>query len=271
LDKSTKSHENDRYYCARNILGIVHAVLVGFPCMVCLFAFIDEPWRIQYTTATAGHIDACAASPPMEEWNTSAQVMALAGLAFTTFTTADAIISGIHGLLTIEYAIHHAAFIGCGVIIRTNCMLPFTAAALLSMEVSTPFLNYLIFFRHRGDKYKRGVIVSGLLFLVTYFLFRIIFNMYATVELIVVASYGMALPQSVPVWQGYFLIAAVCVGASLQLFWLPGIWRSMGGKLRALIQKGDCSTGDCEDPAKVKLLNCEAEDDEEGCNNKYVS
>ena len=50
--------------------------------------------------------------------------IAFAGLAFTTFTLADVVISVLHRLAGVDYIVHHVAFITAGAIIRGNCMLP---------------------------------------------------------------------------------------------------------------------------------------------------
>lgn len=228
---STKPHENNKFYCARNILGIIHATVVGIPSFVVLLVYFGSSPKAKF--AVSDHVATCSL-PGFAEYDAMQQTTALAGLMFTTFTLADLIVGSIHGLNTWDYIWHHISFIGAGVLFRGNCMLPFNGAALLAMEVSTPFLNWMIFFRHRGASYKTHVVVSGVLFLLTYIVFRIIINIYATLVLIIFVV-GNGGPENVPRWQTHLLIVAVVSGAILQLFWLPKIWEAFADRIRALI------------------------------------
>eukprot|EP00440_Ansanella_granifera_P009694 gb/GFBE01010505.1/.p1 GENE.gb/GFBE01010505.1/~~gb/GFBE01010505.1/.p1 ORF type:complete len:335 (+),score=68.22 gb/GFBE01010505.1/:1-1005(+) len=248
VGSSTKPHENDRYWCARNVLGIVHALFISaisLPALWLLLFQADSTVQLA-TTTHLGHCKVDERDTELLPWETTLQAVAVAGLAFTTFTLADIFISLAHGLATADYIVHHIAFVIAGVIIRGNCMLPLNAAILMAMEVSTPFLNWLMFFRHRGEHYKLQVMVAGSSFFATFLLFRVVLNTYGTVLLLHDQAQGLAVPAKVPAWQSNFLVVAVTAGALVQMWWLPGICRQFGSKLMALISCGTCDISEDE-------------------------
>eukprot|EP00439_Symbiodinium_sp_Y106_P063481 s394_g9.t2 len=157
VDPSTKEHENDRYWCTRDVIGIIHALVI---CVISLpplyFLLIDGYTGMQF--ASTNHLATCKVNsdldPDLVQWEKTMEAVALAGLIFTSFTMADLIVLFLHRLATLDYVVHHIAFLAAGLIIRSNCMLPLNAAILMSMEVSTPFLNWVMIFRHRGERYK---------------------------------------------------------------------------------------------------------------------
>merc|ERR1719424_2728269 len=113
--------------------------------------------------------------------------------------------------------IHHFAFIAAGLLMRSHCMLPFNAAVLLSMEVSTIPLSYFLLYRHRGDAFKFRSLVSGVAFAISFLLMRIVMNTYGTYLLWKNWSDGSVLSVDVlPQWQSQLLLAAVTVGAVMQ-------------------------------------------------------
>jgi hypothetical protein len=237
LPPSSKEHENDKYWIARDVIGIIHALLVSALCVPAAFEFLEAPDWVQF--ASSSHLANCrvdGADIELLPWNFAGQAVALSGLAFTTFTLADAIVSVAHGLATVDYIIHHIAFVTAGMIIRGHCMLPFNAAVLMGMEASTPFLNYFHLVRHRGDVFRIRVIVCGISFFVLFLLWRIGFNLYATAHLWIVHIKGFAIPAHVPQWQARFLMVAVTAGAGVQFFWLPSICKLFMSRLRDLLK-----------------------------------
>merc|ERR1719220_2306939 len=91
----------------------------------------------------------------------------------------------VHGFATPDYIAHHVGFIVAGGFLRAHCFLYYEALILLSMEVSTPFLNVFLVLRHRGDKYQPAAKVCGMSFLLTYVFFRLILNVYGVYKLVV--------------------------------------------------------------------------------------
>jgi len=250
VDPSTKPHENDRYWCARNVLGIVHAILIILLSVPSMLVLVFEGGHdVQF--AFSNHVATCSVMeghPEQVEYRLWLQAIAAGGLAFTTFTLVDIFISLGHGLASADYIIHHIAFVTAGIIIRGYCMLPLTASILMAMEVSTPFLNWLMFFRHRGEKYKFQVVISGSCFFATFLLFRVFLNTYGTVVLLISEANGTALPAKVDQWQTIFLMVAVTAGALVQFYWLPGICYAFGTNLWALLTTGTTAKDELSKP-----------------------
>lgn len=63
-------------------------------------------------------------------------------------------------------------------------------------------------------------------------MFRIVLNTYAALCLL--WNRRVALPPTVPSWQGHFLVIAIAVGSALQFFWYPGIARTFVRGLQGL-------------------------------------
>lgn len=257
---SGKPHENNRHWCARNVLGTIHAAFVSALSVPALVMILRAPGSVQF--GDSQHLATCRADesqPELHAWDDVGQAIALAGLAFATFTLADIVILLVHGLATADYMVHHAAFLVAAVIIRGHCMLPLNSAVLMSMEVSTPFLNYMALVRHRGDGYRWRVIVCGTLFVITFLITRIGLNTYGTVMLWSYTLRGIAEPQEVPVWQRWLLLVAVTAGAGVQLLWLPGILNSFVSRLWMLVTKGECATGEDSEGTRSPASSAGAE------------
>jgi hypothetical protein len=222
LKKSTKLHENDRNWTARNVLGIVHAVLISGICVPCFVMFLDAPSDVRFDASP--HIADCRVDrgdTGAMPWDFAGQAIAIAGIAFTTFTIADVFISTLYGLSSRDYRIHHTAFITVGLMVRSNCMLPYNAAILLSMECSTPFLNFWTLVMNRGADYSWSTCVSGAAFVVLFLAIRIVLNTYGAVYLIV--NHDIAMPPWVPESIFWFLLVAITVGAGVQYCWLHSV------------------------------------------------
>lgn len=245
IPASAKAHENCRYWCARNVIGILHAMLVGGLSVVSLMFFLGAADEWQF--ASSNDLATCAVPGASRELDMAAQGVALAGLAFTTFTLADLFISAKHGFASVDYVIHHVAFISAGVVIRGHCMLPLNASILLAMEVSTPFLNWVTLFRHRGG-YNLSVVIAGVCFLATFIMFRVVLNTYGAAVLWTFRKSSM--PPNLSGFEAWFLIVVVSIGALLQLFWLKPITRMFCDELKKLHGEAEGSTVDGRDPAK---------------------
>jgi len=223
IPQSSKAYENNRHWVARDVLGIVHAIIVCGLILPPLVIMLNAPDHIRFG---AGDFLGTCASATYPDYNLIGQAIALGGLVFSAFIFADVVISMLHGLATLDYYVHHAVFLAAGVIIRGHCMLPLNAAILLSMEASTPFLNFMLFFRNRGPRYTFAVRVTGILFVVLFVAFRLALNTYGAILLW--RSRDFAYPDGVPRWQSMFLLGAVQVGSALQFYWFPAIARTFG-------------------------------------------
>merc|ERR1719517_73132 len=89
----------------------------------------------------------------------------------------------LHGFASVDYIFHHVCFIIAGLIIRSSCMLPFNAAVMMAMEITTPLLNFGLLYRHRGLSICAAA-VSGSFFLFFYIALRLVLNSWAAVELV---------------------------------------------------------------------------------------
>jgi len=222
IPPSTKSFEDNPYYCARSVLGIIHAIVIAGATVPAFFVLLPASDDLRYPWCT----NFAFCSPPEDDalhlpLAFVYEAIAQAGLAFTCFTFVDLIISVVHDLAEWDYYVHHAAFVVCGVLIRSNCMLPFNAAALMAMEVSTPFLNSMLYFRHRGERYTFIVTWTGIAFFVLFVVFRLGLNTYATFTLLW-KRVSIAPPYVHP-WVFDFLVVALLTGSAVQFFWFPRI------------------------------------------------
>lgn len=257
LGQSKKPHEN-RYWVARTVLGIAHAKLVTLLALPAFIKFLSASQDTRFGTCD-----------PMGEpygmdlhaWNMEYRQVAMAGLVFTTFTAVDMVLSWVHGLATIDYVIHHMAFVAAGLIIRLNCMLLFNASILLSTEASTVFLNIALLFRNRGPQYKCRVLFSGLAFMVTYFVLRIGVGTYGTVLLWQAYVNGYSWPEHyIPVWQQACVLGGLTVGSAIQFYWLPPILHAflrsaIGGKQEEEATDGDDEADKVPETVSQKLDN----------------
>lgn len=254
---SEKAHENCPYWSSRHFLGIIHAIVVSSVALWCLVQLWSAPNDVKF--GSSSHLATCKAESDtaFADWESVGEAIAVAGLAFTTFTFTDILISFTHGLLAVDHFVHHVAFVLAGLVIRGQCILPFNAALLLSMEVSTPFLNCLLFFRHRGDRWKPLLVICGASFFVSYVVFRLFLNTYGTGLLWSKTHGNDAFPGRVPEVQVYFLLLALTIGACVQLYWFPAVARGFGANLMALLSTGEIDDSaievDDESPGKVSL------------------
>lgn len=225
LPVSSKPFENDRFWSARIWLGILHSCFVSIIALPSFVVLSSAPANVQYGASRL--VASCASEAADDLHDFFCRAIALAGLAFTTFTCMDVVVCSVHRLWTLDYFLHHVAFIIAGVIIRSHCMLNYTASMLLAMEASTPFLNFMLFFRNRGQRFQFHVTVSGGVFFILFVLLRLILNTYGAVLLWI----NRETPIGVPAWQVWFVLVAVSLGAAVQFFWFPKILRIFISKL----------------------------------------
>jgi len=213
-----KAHENCKFWVARSIIGIFHATLVSCLVLPALPALFAAPEGVVF--GWSENVDTCGQSM-FPEVDVEGRRVALAGLAFAAFIATDLIISGLHGMATLDHMVHHVAFLAAGLVMRGHCILPLNAAILLAMEVSTPFLNFMLLFRNRGAGFTLVVQAAGIAFVLLFVAFRLVLNTYGAVFLW--QHRAVAMPAAVPDWQRWFLLAAVAAGSALQFFWFPAI------------------------------------------------
>lgn len=266
FSKSSKEHENERCWIAKALSSFAHACVVSPMTVPAVFILWNAPDEIKY--GHSKHLAWCRVEPldGMEQYVFIWQTVAFAGLLFTAWVTSDLIVSILHGVTTPDQIVHHCSFILAGLIIRQHCFIPFCAAILLAMEVSSPFLNIMLVFRHRGDEYGNLVKVSGVFFVIFFFVFRLLLNTYGAILLVVHAK--EFLWPLVTMFEFFFLIFAVGAGSAVQFFWYPGIAKIFLTNLQALLTGGsaDAHKEDIEaseNPGKSIMVERDSDSDSE--------
>jgi hypothetical protein len=253
LPQSSKEHENSRWWSAWQASGTVHAILASAIALPAMFRLLMADDQIRFLSTD--NIQWCVPDENEAEYNllqeaglvNSMTEIATVGLMFTVFTTVDLFVALIHGLAGMDYIIHHVAFVLAGIILRSNCILPFNAAILISMELSNLPLNYMSFFRHR-EGFDLSVKISSAIFAISFFTFRILLNTYGTVVLL--WREDVSLPVRVPAWQRCFLLMALGAGALLQFWW--------GSKVIQAVVKAHRRRKPTEEHMGYKLLDTDA-------------
>lgn len=149
-----------------------------------------------------------------------------AGVWFFTFLCVDTVLMVAHGFVTREILLHHAIFGAVCYFLLTTCSTPFVAAALLSQELSTPFLNVFLLLREfKGMGYMPTQVVF-VLFALTFFATRVCINGYATCLYVSEvlhnlhdASSGAASPFVISVAEQIVLALVLLGGLALQINW----------------------------------------------------
>lgn len=254
VKESSYPHENNPYWCAKNVTVSLMSAAVGVVAVVAQILLMHESSYIQF--GSSNNLAFCAvdstAGADLQQYQWSAELVAMAGLAFTTYTLSDIIISLVHGLAELDYIVHHMAFVCAGAIIRSNCMLPLNASILLAMEISTPCLNWVLIFRHR-EGYSNSTMVASILFTVSFLVTRVGFNTYGAIILWVYREKTM--PPTVPLWTAWSLIFALSVGVAIQFFWLPPIIRALYNIFNKKGSKGDKAALEAAETAKEAALD----------------
>mmetsp|Transcript_45887 Transcript_45887/g.109281 ORF Transcript_45887/g.109281 Transcript_45887/m.109281 type:complete len:330 (-) Transcript_45887:186-1175(-) len=228
---SSKDHENDRYWCARTVLGILHAIVVSVLAIPCGIMLLGADAYAQF--GYSYDIALCEPDPHdarLAAWRWEGMLVAYAGLIFTSFILADVVVSALHKLASWDYMLHHIIFATAAILIRGHCILPLNAAILLAMELSTPCLNYVMLLRHRplsNEWLSSTLFPTGICFMVLFVAIRLVLGVYGVILL-----WENRWRLLIPTWQVYFLLAAVTAGLALQLFWFPAIFATFWTKLR---------------------------------------
>jgi len=170
--KSTVASENSPYWGSCTIMSTVNAVISASVCVPAAYYYLWKSPEQWFNSAMP--IDFCYDTTAVG-FTEAAVAVALVGQSFSIRTAIDMLLQFIHGLLTVEEAIHHVIYILAGFLVRRHCMMPMNAAILMSMEISTPFLNYYLFFRTRYP-FSKDVNVAKTIFGVLFLAFRILLN-----------------------------------------------------------------------------------------------
>lgn len=227
---STVKHENSVYWGACIFMSSVNAMIstiIGLPCGIYLFVMMPESMWFFGHLGVDVEFDFCTTL-----LGSVGRVIAFAGQSFTIRIVVDWVLQLTHRLLTVEESIHHAIFFIAGVLLRSNCMLPLNTCILMSMEASTPALNYYLFFRKRYP-FSSDVNNAKIIFSILFCIFRLGFGTYgAYLFLRGYCSSSFAMPVDLPAWEQYAMCIIFLAGTMLQWFWgfkiLQGILQHFG-------------------------------------------
>eukprot|EP00928_Gymnodinium_smaydae_P065623 TRINITY_DN48726_c0_g1_i1.p1 TRINITY_DN48726_c0_g1~~TRINITY_DN48726_c0_g1_i1.p1 ORF type:complete len:311 (-),score=19.50 TRINITY_DN48726_c0_g1_i1:63-995(-) len=225
--QSSKKHENVKYWNVAQITSFIHACLVTALSVPALIELSLSPSAAKFPPME-GEQPTCSIPAGHDYFAPFADIyhaLGLSGIAFTTHIVSDIFTSLLHGLATPSMVVHHIAFVVAGAIIRGHCMLPFNSAALMAMEASTPFLNFMMVFRNRGDAYASLVRISGYTFLVLFVIVRLGMNTYGVA--IMWINHATIAPPSIATWQIRFVLVAVTVGALVQYFFFVQVVKNL--------------------------------------------
>mmetsp|Transcript_103536 Transcript_103536/g.322587 ORF Transcript_103536/g.322587 Transcript_103536/m.322587 type:complete len:379 (+) Transcript_103536:71-1207(+) len=245
LGPSTNDLENNRYWTARTILYVFHSLFVA--CLAVPAVWILYPAANEVRFASSSHLATCELGPERSLYSEWVEAVALAALAKTAFTAADAVVSVIHGLLRADYVVHHLVFMTIGLITRGHCIVPFNGALLLAMDVSTPFLMTALLLRHRGPAFRQVAGLAGAMFVALFVEFRLVLGAYGAFLL---WRHRGLIPGKVPQWQAWLLLLAVAAGTLLQFCWFPFIIRAVGGGCVDYVRRSRATAADpsCQEP-----------------------
>jgi hypothetical protein len=230
LPRSSKDNENTVKWNVAQVGSFIHAALIAVISVYCLSVFMVAPADAQFPPVE-GEQPRCSVpinQPEMLPWDDTYQYTAMAGLAFTMHILSDLVTGILHQSTGAQMIAHHCAFITVGLIIRGHCMLPYSSAALMAMEVSTPFLNVFNVFRNRGERYAKLAKVSSIIFIVTFVIFRLLVNPYSVYVLW--ANHATIVPPGTPDWQVRFLLVALTAGAAIQFYFFSQIVKAFSPK-----------------------------------------
>jgi len=228
-------------HCA---LGIVHAVFVYYISLPSFFILTSAPDEVKF--AASHHIATCAIDESQKDlmsWSYRAEAVAWAGLAYLTYEIADVFIVVVwprsHEMPGTDVAspqscctrlilhlVHHSCYIICGLMIRTNCMLPYNASIFLSMKATAPFLNIVRMLKMQGksQQYRYITMASRQMYVLVFVAVRVVLNTYGVMYLTV--NYEIAMPSWIPDWQYWLLLFAIMFGTLLQYACLPELIRN---------------------------------------------
>lgn len=228
---STKEHENDRLWLTRHIVGIAFSLYIACLTVPAVFQFWNQTPEVKF--GHSSNLAFCETNEYGESVRIWAMVVALAGTAFTAYIIVDFATMFIHSYATADYVVHHIVFIATGLIVRWHCMLPYTAAILMAMEASTPFLNICLLYRNRGDVYRTVLMVCGGFFFALFVVSRLFLNTFGAIALLV--NRKEFLMPLVPAWQAWTLVFAIVAGVAVQFFWFPQIYKLFGSHLVPMV------------------------------------
>lgn len=115
LPRSSVEKENTPFHVGQKIPAFLRSVIVSGLANIYLCVFWSKSIEQNFL-----------AGPAIE----------IAGMFFTSFEIADLLVGVLHGMMGLEYLVHHLLHIGLGLIIRGNCVAGLLAAVLMAQVAS---------------------------------------------------------------------------------------------------------------------------------------
>lgn len=150
------------------------------------------------------------------------QLLVESATMFATYVLVDAVLISVHGLGGLDTWVHHVIF-GCMAFLSMHVSWPIMLAAMLSQELSTPFLN--LFLILRGFKGSDSLLVQlvFLCFALTFFATRIVLNSHATFQLLRevyrIELLGLPSVLGTSATTYYFIAFLFSAAWALQMWW----------------------------------------------------
>ena len=227
---SKYASEETSFWLARHIVSLLHSSWIVWVSLGPVVFSTGSSWETLLIT------------PRDDDGGALAYACAKGGLIFTSFIMYDLVIVIVHRFDGPLMIVHHIVFLLFCAMVMHHCFLQYISTGMMTMEMSTIFLNHYSFFRNRWGSDHWSVMVSFGCFGITYLVWRVAFMGY-----LVYGFFKALLDRSFP-WHrcgggghlsslrlgfiGVCLVAAL----ALQLAWLiAGIWPKVK---RILLRKG---------------------------------
>jgi len=145
------------------------------------------------------------------------------GMIFAAYLACDLVLGIVHRLHSQGNAIHHVVFLIFAYLLARICCIQLISATMAMMELSTPFLNYYSFWKHRLGKKNVTVRLAMATFAILFLIFRII------VVFIVLGHFtrhlvrGTVTFNNTPLWIVSFVYLGIWAALGLQMFWFTKI------------------------------------------------
>jgi len=227
---SSKPHENNKYWATLIVMSGIHSIVVVVCVLPCLVLLMQVPNEVRFICSSDTSF--CRVDPDRlpENFRHHAwvfQAIPFVSLICLAWLTMDIFVSTYHGLLTPDFLCHHVAFLLAGGLARMHCLAPFMVAVILSVEITTPLLNVVVFFRHRETNVP--IAFFAFAFALLFFVFRICLLPFGVLQFL--QSSKVMLPSSVSWLEAHLLSLALVAGVGLQYYWFPKILLTMVAKL----------------------------------------
>jgi len=209
--------EQNVSWLALTVVSVMHATLVSYLAFVAMWELLDAKPRTKFD------------APSLEFPQHAGSVAQVANTShiFFCYTLVDTLIHFWRKEMTIDYFCHHMVFCFFCVMIQYNCFAPYLAGSLLTMEISTVFLNGFTYWRNRLGYGNIIVKASFALFAFSFIVVRLGGTTYFTIFWACMVYHGIVPFHGIPRWHLHFIMAAMVGALSVQIFWAVSIGKKL--------------------------------------------